>query len=103
MAVTTQVIEPRCEDEADDQKLYWCYLTRIDSARVEWNGRGFRLNENRAVEEDADGDLTAIRAHVVANLGQVSADEQTQPADLAPAENQDDQDTSTDDELPAPD
>lgn len=101
--VTTQVIEPRCEDEADDQKLYWCYLTRIDSARVEWNGRGFRLNENRAVEEDADGDLTAIRAHVVANLGQVSADEQTQPADLAPAENQDDQDTSTDDELPAPD
>lgn len=81
--VTTQVIEPRYEDEADGQKLYWCYLTRIDAVQVTWSGHGFSVEESRRVTENAAGDLLAIRAHVAQNLGQVSPDEQSAPADIS--------------------
>lgn len=80
---TTRLIEPLCEDDAGDQKLYWCYLTRIDAAKVKWQSHIFEVKEGRGVSEGVLGDLATIRKHVAENLGQVSDAEKKEPEDAA--------------------
>lgn len=82
--ITTMAIEPAVVPQQDPPRLYWCYLTRVDAARVTLQGREFSISEDRVVAEQAAGDLEWIRDTVASNLGQVAADENAPPEDPAP-------------------
>lgn len=73
--VTEPVVDP-----VNDERLYWCVLTRIDAASVTHQGRSFQLHADRRVTQGADGDYQAIQDFVAANLNI------TAPADEEPPE-----------------
>lgn len=82
LAVTNRVIKPVVVPAGDEMgKVYWCYLLRIDEAKVEFDSHAFTLGNDRMVTETSSGDFMAIRQAVAKSIKLPSKSREKQAAD----------------------
>jgi hypothetical protein len=66
LSITTRAIEPVVVPQSD--KMYWCYLLRIDGADVTMGSHHFELAKDGLVSESSTGDFDTIRETVAKSI-----------------------------------
>lgn len=67
-SVSTIALTPVRNRLPNEQRLYWCYLTRIDELTVSWDLMRWRLDKDRTIEEGAEHDYDRIREIIAEQL-----------------------------------
>lgn len=86
LKVTNLTLAPLYAPEG--RKVYRCYLTRIDSAKVQVEGKSFEVKANREVVESAPGDYDCIRSRTIETIKRMEKDEEDPVTDSAPIESE---------------